>query len=1181
MNIGGFLIQSFYITVILLISANMTSGKTITVGIENAAGLDYDYEAIQPAIDAAEEGDTVLVAEGSYRGAINFKGKNIILTSNDPNDWDVVTNTRIYLYNSSTSSNQDTLSVVTFSGQENENCVLQGIELTYGDIFYPGAINYGGGINGNGTKATINKCYIYYNNARYDGGGIYNCDGLIENCTISDNNARRNGGGLYGCDGIIRNCTIKSNGARGEDGGGLHSCNGQIINCTIRNNSTKGNGGGLNSCNAIINDCLIKSNQATFSTTGTGGGLYNCNTNINNCTIEDNTASSKGGGLYGCNGTIIGCTIKKNESTDNSGGGLANCMGTVVDCTIQNNISSKWHAGGAIDCNSFENCTITGNTARGYGGGLYNCKEVDRCTISGNSSEVFPGGGLSDCNSVINSIISGNISGGSGAGLYDCSDIINCTIAGNYSQKKAGALYLKKKNGIIDNTIIWDNLALEGGQILVECNEPNNALWNLSVDYSDIQYGPNDIIVADGSILKYEPNNIDTYPMFVQPGSWTNQNMWIDGDYHLLQSSPCIDSGNPDRDYSDQNDIDGDARLIGQYVDMGADEAQEYIPPVFVQLEMSGPHQVKENETGQYITAGRYDDDTQVTLTNEVTWSVEPEGIATIDSNGLFTLGELNENIEVTIRAIYTPSDQEILYMAQMTVLCMDVPMIPVTYYVDTATGNDLNYGLSRNTAFKTIQKGIDASQDGDTVMVYPGVYREGLVFWGKNITLTSAEDAAVIENPNNIAVLFCFGETDKCKILNFVIRNSEIGILNILGSSPTIKNLTIVNNNTGIECFDSNPEISNCIFWDNEGLDFENCLPEYSCMEDDIILIDVYLGNTLSNPLFVAPDEGDYHLKSERGRYWPLFDIWVLDYQTSPCIDAGNPEDDFIKERQPNGGKINMGAYGNTSYASMSFSSGEQYKASMPNPSNGGFTTPISTTLSWTPGVDAIRHDVYLGTSLEHVRDATRDNSLGVIVSLYQNSTSFTSLRPLEFNTEYFWRIDEIDSSGTITKGNIWVFTTYTVKDRSCFTADTPVWADGKMVEISKVVAGQMVGKADCAMSISGSIKGLEEHGAGMNPCYEMTLESGNTITIVHSHYFKTVSDEWKKIEELSAGMQLQTMNGPIAIKSVIKKEKPFFGKSYNLMLDGSEQYFVGKDGVVALDCSKKTWEILEEVRK
>ena len=45
----------------------------------------------------------------------------------------------------------------------------------------------------------------------------------------------------------------------------------------------------------------------------------------------------------------------------------------------------------------------------------------------------------------------------------------------------------------------------------------------------------------------------------------------------------------------------------------------------------------------------------------------------------------------------------------------------------------------------------------------------------------------------------------------------------------------------------------------------------------------------------------------------------WVYDSVTSPCIDAGDPEDEFSLEPEPNGGRINMGAYGNTIEASRS----------------------------------------------------------------------------------------------------------------------------------------------------------------------------------------------------------------------------------------------------------------------
>jgi len=62
-----------------------------------------------------------------------------------------------------------------------------------------------------------------------------------------------------------------------------------------------------------------------------------------------------------------------------------------------------------------------------------------------------------------------------------------------------------------------------------------------------------------------------------------------------------------------------------------------------------------------------------------------------------------------------------------------------------------------------------------------------------------------------------------------------------------------------------------------------------------------------------------DYHLLSERGRHWPAHDVWILDKVTSPCVDGGDPNVEPSNEPMPNGGRINMGAYGNTAYASMS----------------------------------------------------------------------------------------------------------------------------------------------------------------------------------------------------------------------------------------------------------------------
>jgi hypothetical protein len=77
--------------------------------------------------------------------------------------------------------------------------------------------------------------------------------------------------------------------------------------------------------------------------------------------------------------------------------------------------------------------------------------------------------------------------------------------------------------------------------------------------------------------------------------------------------------------------------------------------------------------------------------------------------------------------------------------------------------------------------------------------------------------------------------------------------------------------------------------------------------------------GNLDKDPLFADPDADDYHLKSAAGRWDPATQTWVQDTVTSPCIDAGDPTTDLIDEPDPNGGRINLGAYGGTTQASKS----------------------------------------------------------------------------------------------------------------------------------------------------------------------------------------------------------------------------------------------------------------------
>ena len=77
--------------------------------------------------------------------------------------------------------------------------------------------------------------------------------------------------------------------------------------------------------------------------------------------------------------------------------------------------------------------------------------------------------------------------------------------------------------------------------------------------------------------------------------------------------------------------------------------------------------------------------------------------------------------------------------------------------------------------------------------------------------------------------------------------------------------------------------------------------------------------GNIDADPYFANPADGDYHLMSRAGRWDPKSQSWRLDKVTSPCIDAGDPSTPIDLELSPNGGIINMGAFGGTSEASKS----------------------------------------------------------------------------------------------------------------------------------------------------------------------------------------------------------------------------------------------------------------------
>jgi len=180
-----------------------------------------DYSTIQAGIDAAMDGDIVLVADGIYTGTGNknleLDGKAIELTSE--------------------------------SGPA--NCILNIGNSGRGFYLHQGE-----------TEETIISGFTITNGSM-GGMFIWSCTPIIENCWILDNNTS----GIYlsGASATIRKCVIAGN-ATGSNGGGMSvaSANPLIQNCTFYGNSAA-HGGAISLSNAspMINSCIISYNTVS------------------------------------------------------------------------------------------------------------------------------------------------------------------------------------------------------------------------------------------------------------------------------------------------------------------------------------------------------------------------------------------------------------------------------------------------------------------------------------------------------------------------------------------------------------------------------------------------------------------------------------------------------------------------------------------------------------------------------------------------------------------------------------------------------------------------------------------------------------------------------------------------------------------------------------------------------
>jgi len=296
-----------------------------------------DYPTIQEAIEAAGEGDEVVVAEGEYFENINYNGKAITIRSADPEDPEVVANTII--------NGGATGSVVTCESGEGPDTVLSGFVITNGNS------TRGGGMYNWQSSPTVSHCTFIGNSAEYDGGGMCNCaidpheaSPTVTDCIFIENWAGHHGGGMCNWVEVPGENGFIAAGSRADDcvdGVRVRVSHPIVTGCTFRQN-VAGSGGGMFSWwnNPTVTDCSFEGNTATYE----GGGMgISCDwwggvTTVTNCTFSGNTGS-EGGAMSNdlSSPTVTNCTFTGNFATH--GGGMFNSGGdpTVTDCTFTEN----------------------------------------------------------------------------------------------------------------------------------------------------------------------------------------------------------------------------------------------------------------------------------------------------------------------------------------------------------------------------------------------------------------------------------------------------------------------------------------------------------------------------------------------------------------------------------------------------------------------------------------------------------------------------------------------------------------------------------------------------------------------------------------------------------------------------------------------------------------------------
>ena len=561
----------------------------------NGPGNDWDhaYHSVQAGINACAAGSEVWVAAGSYVERITMKSGVALyggfldgMTSREQRDW---------ISNETVLDANDLGCVVSVTN------AASGTRID-GFTIKRGHASYGSGLTCSGGSPTLANNYFTDNTHSISGGAIYckaQCSLAIVGNTMRSNAASRRGAAVYAEDSSVTltgNVIVGNTVFSGGNEAGAVYCKSSTLTATGNTISRVTYGGGIYGigtvmtiANNTISECAsigVRFDNCSGSVTGNifdanGSGI----TCINNSSpmIADNTISGSTSGI-GVDCSINSSpTITRNSITGNAGSGVkcSNSSPTIAHNTIARNVRPYY--GGAVYCSGSSSPIIADNIMSGnsasYGGAIQ-C--LDTCSplivgnrITGNTSGT--GGGIDIHNAaspiIRNNVISGN-SASSGGGIRCWSPtavIVGNTICGNNSSKGGGIDCINY--GKLVNNIIAFNLSGVLCTTTDSTNMRNNCVYgNRSYDFSGLPTSP---IGTNG--------NISVDPKLANPSY---------GSFHLQPGSPCLDVGDDGEVAADELDFEGQARIQGEHVDIGADEADGTTwpsnPPMIVRVSPTG-----------------------------------------------------------------------------------------------------------------------------------------------------------------------------------------------------------------------------------------------------------------------------------------------------------------------------------------------------------------------------------------------------------------------------------------------------------------------------------------------------------------------------------------------------------------------------------------------------------------